>query len=101
MHKGINHIIIKFKPKVRDDALPFQTRDVSLTSLMGEETYLAVVLEPLGRNSGDSVVLLLGALGTVECGLTTGLHGGEQLVILGLLEVCGFLCKTNYCNGPI
>jgi len=78
MKAGINHIIIKFKPKVRDDALPFHKRDVRPHRAVGlkRRTYLAVVLEPLGGNSRDGVVLLLGALGTSERGLATGPHGG-------------------------
>lgn len=51
------------------------------------------MLEPLGRNSRDGVVLLLGALGAVKSGLTTGLHGGEELIVKGLLEVGGLLCR--------
>ena len=68
----------------------------------GRATYLAVVLEPLGGDLGDGVVLLLGALG--HAGETSGAalaHGGEQVGVDRLLEGGSLLCTgaLTFRNG--
>lgn len=56
-----------------------------------ENTYLAVILEPLGSNTRDAVVDLLGALRALQSGGALALHGVEQLLVDGLLQVASFL----------
>lgn len=50
-----------------------------------ENTYLAVILEPLGSNTRDAVVDLLGALRALQSGGALALHGVEQLLVDRLL----------------
>ena len=56
-----------------------------------ENTYLAVILEPLGSNARDAVVDLLGALRALQSGGALALHGFEQLLVDRLLQVASFL----------
>ena len=53
--------------------------------------YLAVVLEPLGRNLGDGVVLVGLALGHAgEAGGVSFAHGLDERVVDVLLQIGGF-----------
>lgn len=55
-------------------------------------TYLAIVLEPLGSNLGDGVVLVLGAgLHTGQADGASLAHGVEEFVVHVLLQICCFL----------
>jgi len=55
-------------------------------------TYLAIVLEPLGGNLRDGVVLVLGAgLHTRQADGASLTHGGEEFVVDVLLQICCLL----------
>jgi hypothetical protein len=58
------------------------------------------MLKPFGCYSGNCVVLLLRALCPFQCcGLATGSHRLEKLVVYRLLEIDCFLCKRhNVCE---
>jgi hypothetical protein len=54
--------------------------------------YLAVVLEPLGSDFGDGVVLVVGALGhSSESGGGSIAHGLDERVVDAFLQIGGFL----------
>ena len=64
--------------------------------ILTDVTYLTIVFEPFGCNSGNSVVFVLGALGATKGRCATGLHGVQELFIAGFLEVdCLFYNKHN------
>ena len=59
------------------------------------ETYLSVVLEPLGCNSRDGIVLLGGSLGDAREALRhTSLHRRQNGGIDGLVQSNSLLCDT-------
>lgn len=57
-----------------------------------EVKHLSVVFEPLRCYTGDSVVNLFWALSTLKGGGTLALHGGEELIVDGLLQVSCLFC---------
>lgn len=58
-----------------------------------KKTYLAIMLKPFRCDSGNCVVLLLRALCPFQCcGLATGSHRLEKLVVNRFLEIDCFLC---------